>query len=209
MSASAITTSRRSRAQKLHDGWLRTGDVFYKDEDGFFYFRSRVDDMFSCGGENVYPKEVENLLFTHPDVVNAVVAPVPHPVKGFVPAAMVIPRAGSRDHGRGAEGLLPRAGPAFRIRAISSIVDALPLNGAGKIDRGAVQAKLCSAYAETAQAVIVAPFAHNFCTAQRLRNVRTGIGIDTAEEKLASRPAQSAKHLFYNNFRQTPLLAEP
>ena len=48
---------------KLNDGWLRTGDVFYKDKDGFFYFRSRIDDMFSCGGENVYPKEVENLLF--------------------------------------------------------------------------------------------------------------------------------------------------
>src|SRR5262245_2767153 len=80
---------------KLTDGWLHTGDVFCKDKDGFFYFRSRVDDMFSCGGENVYPKEVENLLFGHPEVVNAVVAPVPHGVKGFVPAAMVIARAGS------------------------------------------------------------------------------------------------------------------
>jgi len=65
---------------KLTDGWLHTGDIFSKDQDGFFYFRSRVDDMFSCGGENVYPKEVENLLFAHPDVVNAVVAPVPHAV---------------------------------------------------------------------------------------------------------------------------------
>ena len=80
---------------KLTDGWLHTGDIFCKDKDGFFYFRSRVDDMFSCGGENVYPKEVENLLFAHPDVVNAVVAPVPHPVKGFVPAAMVIAREGA------------------------------------------------------------------------------------------------------------------
>jgi Acyl-CoA synthetases (AMP-forming)/AMP-acid ligases II len=53
---------------KLTDGWLHTGDIFCKDKDGFFYFRSRVDDMFSCGGENVYPKEVENLLFAHPDV---------------------------------------------------------------------------------------------------------------------------------------------
>src|SRR6266446_7460350 len=46
---------------KLTDGWLHTGDVFCKDKDGFFYFRSRVDDMFSCGGENIYPKEVENV----------------------------------------------------------------------------------------------------------------------------------------------------
>ncbi len=53
--------------------------------------------MFSCGGENVYPKEVENLLFGHPDVVNAVVAPVPHQVKGLAPAAMVTVREGSGD----------------------------------------------------------------------------------------------------------------
>src|SRR5262249_37075624 len=79
--------------EKLQDGWLRTGDVFGKDPDGFYFFMSRVDDMFVCGGENVYPKEVENLLFAHPDVVNAVVAPVPHRVKGFAPAA---PQPGKR-----------------------------------------------------------------------------------------------------------------
>src|ERR1700758_2640659 len=83
-------------AAKLSDGWLRTGDIFHRDADGFYFFRSRVDDMFSCGGENVYPKEGENLLFTHPDVADAVVAPVPHAVKGFVPAAMVIARAGAQ-----------------------------------------------------------------------------------------------------------------
>src|SRR5260370_4427489 len=79
----------------LTDAWPHTRDTFCRDKDGFFYFRSRVDDMFSCGGENVYPKEVENVLFGHPEVVNAVVAPVPHGVKGFVPAAMVITREGS------------------------------------------------------------------------------------------------------------------
>src|SRR4029079_906469 len=133
---------------KLSDGWLRTGDVFSKDKDGFFYFRSRVDDMFSCGGENVYPKEVENLLFAHPDVVNAVVTPVPHPVKGFVPAAMVIPRTGS---GLTAENLKTYCldkGPAYSHPRFIDIVEALPLNGAGKIDRGVVQAKLREAYRE-------------------------------------------------------------
>ena len=80
---------------KLRDGWLKTGDIFFRDDDGFYYFRSRADDMFSCGGENIYPKEVENLLFRHPDVANAVVAPVPHAVKGFVPAALIIPRTRS------------------------------------------------------------------------------------------------------------------
>ena len=131
---------------KLNDGWLRTGDVFYKDKDGFFYFRSRVDDMFGCGGENVYPKEVENLLFTHQDVVNAVVAPVSHQVKGFVPAAMVMVRDGSTITADDLKAFCLEKGPAYSHPRFVDIVPALPLNGAGKIDRGIVQAKLSAAY---------------------------------------------------------------
>jgi long-chain acyl-CoA synthetase len=137
-------------AAKLKDGWLHTGDILYRDRDGFYYFRSRVDDMFSCGGENVYPKEVENLLFAHPDVVNAVVAPVPHAVKGFVPAAMVIPRQGSGLTADGLKTYCLDKGPAYSHPRFIDIVEALPLNGAGKIDRGIVQAKLREAYRETA-----------------------------------------------------------
>jgi long-chain acyl-CoA synthetase len=131
---------------KLTDGWLHTGDIFCKDKDGFFYFRSRVDDMFSCGGENVYPKEVENLLFAHPDVVNAVVAPVPHPVKGLVPAAMVIARAGTAVTADDLKAHCLAKGPAYSHPRFVEIVPALPLNGAGKVDRGVVQAKLTAAY---------------------------------------------------------------
>jgi long-chain acyl-CoA synthetase len=131
---------------KLTDGWLHTGDIFCKDKDGFFYFRSRVDDMFSCGGENVYPKEVENLLFAHPEVVNAVVAPVAHPVKGFVPAAMVIARAGSAVTADDLRSYCLDKGPAYSHPRFVDIVDALPLNGAGKIDRSVVKARLDAAY---------------------------------------------------------------
>jgi long-chain acyl-CoA synthetase len=133
--------------QKLEDGWLRTGDIFCKDKEGFFYFRSRVDDMFSCGGENIYPKEVENLLFTHPDVVNAVVAPVPHSVKGFVPAAMVMACNGSTVTPDELKAYCLARGPAYSHPRFIEIVAALPLNGAGKIDRSQVQARLSAAYA--------------------------------------------------------------
>jgi long-chain acyl-CoA synthetase len=132
---------------KLTDGWLHTGDIFCKDKDGFFYFRSRVDDMFSCGGENIYPKEVENLLFGHPEVVNAVVAPVPHPVKGLVPAAMVIARAGAKVTADDLKAYCLSKGAAYSHPRFIDIVPALPLNGAGKIDRRAVAAKLNAAYA--------------------------------------------------------------
>jgi acyl-CoA synthetase (AMP-forming)/AMP-acid ligase II len=130
---------------KLSDGWLRTGDIFAKDGDGFFYFRSRVDDMFGCGGENVYPKEVENLLFGHPDVVNAVVAPVPHQVKGLAPAAMVMVREGSATTAEELKSYCLEKGPAYSHPRFIDIVPALPLNGAGKVDRGLIQARLAAA----------------------------------------------------------------
>ncbi len=61
--------------QRIVDGWLRTGDLFYRDPDGFFFFKGRTDDMFNCGGENIYPIEVEGMLLTHPDVADVSVVP--------------------------------------------------------------------------------------------------------------------------------------
>jgi long-chain acyl-CoA synthetase len=133
--------------EKLKDGWLATGDVFYRDPDGFYFFKSRIDDMFSCGGENVYPKEVENLLFRHPDVVDAVVAPVPHRVKGFAPAAMVTLRKGAHATAEEIKAFCIAKGPLYAHPRHVAVVEALPLNGAGKIDRGAVQARLAAAWA--------------------------------------------------------------
>lgn len=101
--------------------------------------------MFSCGGENIYPKEVENLLFAHPEVVNAVVAPISHPVKGFVPAAMVMVREGSSVTAEDLKSYCLDKGPAYSHPRFIDIVAALPLNGAGKIDRGLVATKLNAA----------------------------------------------------------------
>ncbi|MET0679889.1 MAG: class I adenylate-forming enzyme family protein [Burkholderiales bacterium] len=130
--------------EKLVDGWLRTGDVVRRDSDGFFYFKARVDDMFSCGGENIYPKEVEDLLFQHPAVANAVVAPVPHPVKGYVPAAMIVLKQGAAATPAEIRDYCLRRGPKYSHPRFVEIVgeDELPLNGAGKIDRNAVRDRL-------------------------------------------------------------------
>lgn len=131
--------------EKLRDGWLRTGDIFRRDAEGFFYFRSRADDMFSCGGENIYPKEVESLLFQHSDVSDCVVVPVPHAVKGLAPAAMVILRKGATATAEVLKGHCLAHGPAFAHPRHIEIVDRLPLNGAGKIDRGQVRQILTAA----------------------------------------------------------------
>jgi long-chain acyl-CoA synthetase len=130
--------------EKLVDGWLRTGDVFRRDKHGFYYFKSRVDDMFSCGGENIYPKEVEDLLFRHPAVANAVVAPVPHAVKGFVPAALVVLKRGAEADPQVLKAWCLENGPKYAHPRFVQIIDekALPLNGAGKIDRNLARAQL-------------------------------------------------------------------
>lgn len=131
---------------KLRDGWLHTGDIFFKDEDGFYFFRSRKDDMFSCGGENVYPKEVENLLFSHPDVANAVVVPLPHAAKGFVPAAMIVPRKGASVTADEIRKYCLDHGPAYAHPRFVALTAAFPLSGAGKPDRALIQAELESGY---------------------------------------------------------------
>lgn len=131
---------------KIRDGWLYTGDIFNKDEQGFYYFRSRKDDMFSCGGENVYPKEVENILFTHPGVANAVVVPVPHVAKGFVPAALVILHKGASATTDELKQYCLTRGPAYAHPRFIALTAAFPLSGAGKPDRTLIQAQLVSAY---------------------------------------------------------------
>ena len=132
--------------EKLVDGWLRTGDVFRRDQDGFYYFKTRVDDMFSCGGENIYPKEVEDLLFRHPAVANAVVAPVPHAVKGYVPAALVVLKRGATAEAEALKTWCLENGPKYAHPRFVQIIDEkeLPLNGAGKIDRAMAKARLAA-----------------------------------------------------------------
>ena len=130
-------------AERIRDGWLSTGDLFARDEDGFFYFKGRTDDMFNCGGENIYPKEVEDLLLSHPDVYDAAVVPVEHPVKGHVPVAMAMGAEGAASID---EEILKRFclenGPAYAHPRRIVVVDHLPLNGVGKVDRGIVQREL-------------------------------------------------------------------
>jgi acyl-CoA synthetase (AMP-forming)/AMP-acid ligase II len=132
----------RVNGERLVDGWLKTGDVFDRDADGFFYFRGRTDDMFNSGGENVYPLEVENVLLKHPAVAEVSVVPLPHRVKGEVPVAMVV-RAKGRDV---TEEELKRFfianAPAYAHPRRVEFVAELPLNGPGKIDRKAVRDSL-------------------------------------------------------------------
>jgi long-chain acyl-CoA synthetase len=81
-------------ADVLTDGWLHTGDVAIMEEDGFFAIVDRKKDIIITGGENIYPREVEEVLYAHPKVQEAVVIGVAHEVAGQVVKAYIVPRAG-------------------------------------------------------------------------------------------------------------------
>jgi acyl-CoA synthetase (AMP-forming)/AMP-acid ligase II len=78
------------------DGWLRTSDMGYMDEEGYFYLAARADDLIIRGGENISPEEVENVLYSHPAVEEAAVIGVPDPEWGQQPRAVVVLKKGNK-----------------------------------------------------------------------------------------------------------------
>ena len=97
------------------DGWLRTGDAGYLDDDGYLYIHDRVKDMIVSGGENVYPAEVENVLMAHPGVADCAVIGVPHEKWGETGKAIVVRAAAERRDRAGDDRLLPRAPGAVQV----------------------------------------------------------------------------------------------
>jgi long-chain acyl-CoA synthetase len=132
-------------ARRLKDGWFDTGDVCRRDGDGFYYFVGRIDDMFVCGGENVYPGDVETTLERHPDVLQAAVLPVDHELKGQVPVAFVVARPGSGLTEQAVKEWALAHGPAYQHPRRVFLVPELPLAGTNKIDRAALKARALAA----------------------------------------------------------------
>lgn len=122
-------------ARTIVDGRLRTGDLGRFDDDGYLQIVDRIKDMIIRGGENLYPKEIENALYRHPDVREAAVVGAPDPVLGEIPVAFVALREGTTattaDLAAHARSILA----AFKCPAELTILDELPKNPVGKIDK--------------------------------------------------------------------------
>ncbi|UTP38274.1 acyl--CoA ligase [Phenylobacterium sp. LH3H17] len=124
--------------ERIHDGWYVTGDVLRRDAQGFFYFVGRADDMFVCGGENVYPGEVEKMLERHPGVHQAAVVPVEDEIKGQIPIAFIVPSPGQSPSAADLKAFALREGPAYSHPRAFEILDALPVAGTHKVDKMAL-----------------------------------------------------------------------
>jgi acyl-CoA synthetase (AMP-forming)/AMP-acid ligase II len=125
-------------AERIRDGWLATRDLMRRDEDGYFYFVGRTDDLIIVSGENVYPKEVEQILLRHESVRDVAVVAGAHPEKGAVPVAFVVADARRPVSAEELTAFYHLSGPHFAYPRVIEFVDALPLSGTGKIDRNAL-----------------------------------------------------------------------
>ncbi|MBV9736298.1 MAG: acyl--CoA ligase [Acidisphaera sp.] len=127
-----------TRKAMTADGFYVTGDIFRRDADGFFFFVGRADDMFVCGGENIWPSEVETMLERHPAIDQALVVPIDDGMKGQKPVAFVVRRPGTTlDEAEVKQYALTHAAAYAHPRRVW-FLDALPLAGTNKIDRQAL-----------------------------------------------------------------------
>jgi fatty-acyl-CoA synthase len=118
-------------AEALHAGWFRTGDIAFRDADGYFTIHDRKKNMIVSGGENIYPAEIERVLLDHGAVAEAAVIGVADPKWQEVPIAYVVTRAAVsveqlREH---MLGQLAR----FKVPRDIVVVDELPRNALGKV----------------------------------------------------------------------------
>jgi long-chain acyl-CoA synthetase len=129
-------------AEVLRGGWLHTGDVGRFDDDGYLTLVDRVKDLIIRGGENIYPKEIEDVLYTHPAVLEVAVVGQPDPVFGEQPVAFVALRPGLHAE---ADELIEHCRPSlarFKVPRAVYIEQALPKNAVGKVAKPLLRERL-------------------------------------------------------------------
>jgi acyl-CoA synthetase (AMP-forming)/AMP-acid ligase II len=117
------------------EGWLRTGDAGYLDEDGYLYIQDRIKDMIISGAENIYPAEVESAIYGHPDVAEVAVIGVPDETWGEAVKAMVVPKVGTHPEPADIIAFAHTRIASFKAPKTVEFIDALPRNASGKILR--------------------------------------------------------------------------
>ena len=113
--------------------WFRTGDLGYRDSDGYFYLIDRIKDMIIVNGMNVYPRMIEEVLYRHPDLAEAAVVGEPHDMHGEIPVAFVVAKEGRQLSGSEVRAFCREHLGKHQVPRKVHVIDALPRNAAGKI----------------------------------------------------------------------------
>ncbi|MBI4609750.1 MAG: long-chain fatty acid--CoA ligase [Candidatus Rokubacteria bacterium] len=120
-------------AQAVRNGWLHSGDIGYRDPDGYYYVVDRVKDMINVAGFKVFPREVEEILFRHPAVREAAVVGMPDPVRGEAVRTFVVLREGMRADADTVRAFCRDKIASYKVPDAVEFIPALPKSPTGKI----------------------------------------------------------------------------
>ncbi|GLB58434.1 AMP-binding protein [Cytobacillus sp. NCCP-133] len=124
--------------QTLRDGWLLTGDLGYMDDNGYFYVVDRKKDMIIAGGFNIYPREIEEVLYEHPEVQEVVAAGIPDPYRGETVKAYIVLKEGSKATEDELNQFARKHLASYKVPRLYEFRQELPKTAVGKILRRAL-----------------------------------------------------------------------
>jgi fatty-acyl-CoA synthase len=131
-----------ANAKSFRDGWFRTGDLGHMDEQGFVYITGRASDMYISGGSNIYPREIEEKILTHPAIAEVAVLGLPDPVWGEIGVAVCVPRPGQSADEAEIAGFLSDKIARYKMPKRFFFWEALPKSGYGKVPKRLVRDEL-------------------------------------------------------------------
>jgi long-chain acyl-CoA synthetase len=128
-------------ARALRDGWLYTGDIAKMDEEGYFYIVDRKKDMVIAGGYNIYPREIEEVLYQHPKVMDAVIIGIPDPYRGETVKAFVVAKPGVELTEKEILDFCKTRLAAYKMPKVVELRESLPKTMVGKVLRRELRAE--------------------------------------------------------------------
>ena len=122
-------------ASAFVDGWFATGDIGYMDEEGYLFIVDRKKDMIIAGGYNIYPRDIDEVLFEHPKIQEACAVGVPHAYRGETVKAFIVPNPGETITEEEITAYCKERLAAYKVPKIYEFLDELPKSTVGKILR--------------------------------------------------------------------------
>jgi long-chain acyl-CoA synthetase len=139
-------------AESIRDGWLYTGDIGYVDRDGYFFIVDRTKDMIIRGGENIYPREIEEVLYEFPGVLECAVIGVPHEVRGEEVLAVIVAADGVELDVEAVAAFAAERIARYKLPREIVLRDGLPKTPTGKIAKGPLREEFAAQAAPPLQA---------------------------------------------------------